>query len=183
VAAAAVMALLASAPTAQAAGGSLSIPSVGIHTAPMVRVGTRHGQVVVPKDVRRVGWWHGSRPLGATTGSSLLVGHVADGRQRPGALSRLREVRRGARIRVVWRWHATWWRVTRITYTPRTRDLPSRVWRRSGRRLLNVVTCAHRVVYPNGYYHYRDNLTVTAVPVGKPRSARNSHAPEPRADR
>jgi len=162
---AALLALLGSATsTAHAAGGSLTIPSVGVHAAPLIRVGTRQGQVVVPHDVRRVGWWRGSQPLGAKAGSSLLVGHVADGHGRPGALSRLGRVRRGDRVRVVWHGRVRWWRVTRISYTARTRELPARVWRRSGGRTLNLVTCAHRVVYPNGYYHYRDNLTVTAVP-------------------
>ena len=161
---AAAATVLLGVPAAHAAGGSLSVPSAGVDAAPLVRVGTRHGQVAVPRDARSVGWWRGSRPPDARSGSTLLVGHVADAHHRHGALWRLREVRKGDRIRVVWRGRTTWWRVSRISYTPRTRDLPARIWRRSGRRTLNVVTCAHRVVFANGYYHYRDNLTVTAVP-------------------
>ncbi len=171
---------------ADRAGDSVSIASVGLR-ARMVSVGTRRGQVLVPPDARRVGWWRGSMPPTAHAGSTLVVGHIADPHGRPGALTVLAGVRRGARIRTRWHGRVQWWRVSRISYTPRTRDLPARVWRTSGSHILNLVTCAHRVIYPDGYYHYRDNLTVTAVPVGsrlavRP-SARGSRASTTRADR
>ncbi|WP_215813063.1 class F sortase [Pimelobacter sp. 30-1] len=140
----------------------LVLPGSRGREIPVRVVGSSGGAIAVPQNAGVVGWWRGSVPFAASRGSSILVGHVSDEADAPGALGGLRRLRRGDRI--------TWssgsvqkiFRVTRKQYTARSGSLPERIWSKSGRRVLNLVTCARRVTYPGGGYHYTANLTVTA---------------------
>ncbi|MFS3130052.1 sortase domain-bontaining protein [Nocardioides sp. Bht2] len=143
-------------------GAGLSMPAIGATDVRVRAVGSSRGGVALPRDAAVVGWWRGSAPLGATQGASLIAGHVGATDGAPGALSRLREIEVGDRI--VWRSAAkrATFTVVRKSYTARTDDLPRRVWRLRGPRTLNLITCARKVRYPSGFYHYTHNLTVTA---------------------
>ncbi|CAM3245881.1 sortase [Nocardioides dubius] len=149
-------------PAARIVGSRLVIPRLGgqaIRVRPIVQ---RGGSLALPGDPWVLGWWRGSAPLRAVRGGSIVAGHVADRSGAPGALHRLATLRRGDRI--VWRRAGVrrTFRVVRTSRTPRTGELPARIWRLSGPRMLHLITCTRKVVYPSGYYHYTHNLTVTA---------------------
>lgn len=151
----------------QAAVGTLTIPALRTGRVPVRRVGSSGGAIRIPQNARTVGWWRGSRGFSARQGSSIVVGHVSGDRDVPGALYRLPRLHRGDRI--VWRigGQRRVFRVVAKTYTPRTADLPDRIWRLDGRRTLNLITCARKRTERDGFYHYTHNLTVTAVLVSR----------------
>lgn len=151
--------------------GGLTIPRIGQVKVPIVAVGVRHGEMVVPTSAHVLGRWKGSAPFGAKTGSTLIVGHVSDPADRPGALHDAGLLRKGDRI--VWseRGKTKVFKVTTRSYTPRTGELPKRIWRKGGPRVLHLVTCARRVTGAGGYFHYTHNLTITAKLVMAGRSS------------
>lgn len=146
--------------SATSAPTDLSIPSLRLRRVPVLVVGSRGGAIRVPHR-STIGWWRESVPFTDSRGSSLLLGHVSDRRDRPGALYRLSRIRPGAVIR--WRQGRTTrhFRVTRLQFTRRTQPLPRRVWSWRGPRTLHLVSCARRVTRADGF-HYTHNLTVTA---------------------
>ncbi|MCX6396488.1 MAG: class F sortase [Propionibacteriales bacterium] len=147
--------------------GTLRVPSLRI-VAPVDAVGLDGGVMALPDNPTRIGWLRTTAAVGDRIGSSVLSGHVSDSHDRPGALSRLREVRpgtvitwsgvRGDRHRFV---------VTAIHRYPRNRGVPARLFRVTGPHLLHLVTCAHRVSTAGGGFHYTANLVVTAREVGR----------------
>lgn len=144
-----------------AAAAELSIPSVGIR-AGVDTVGLDGTTMAVPNDTRRLGWLSGTATAGDVMGSSVVAGHVSDRSDRPGALWRLRDVRRGDTVR----WtdaagETQRFVVRRVQRFPRSTGVPARLFRTTGPHVLHVVTCTNRQVSGGGF-HYADNLVVTA---------------------
>ena len=146
--------------------GTLRIPSVRI-AAPVLAVGLDRGAMAIPDDPSQVGWLRATAAAGDRIGASVLSGHVSDRRDRPGALSRLRSIRAGARI--------TWvdargvrhrFVVTAVRRYPRSVGVPAKLFRVVGPHVLHLVTCADRVRTSGGGFHYTSNLVVTAREVG-----------------
>lgn len=142
--------------------GVLRIPSLRIAT-PVDAVRLDHGVMAIPDSPARVGWLRTTAARGDRIGASVLSGHVSDIHDAPGALSRLRGIRRGAVI--------TWtgpggdrhrFIVTGTARYPRSRGVPARLFRVTGPHLLHLVTCADRVQTSGGGFHYTANLVVTA---------------------
>ncbi|MFS3130627.1 class F sortase [Nocardioides sp. Bht2] len=150
------------------AKGSLTLASIGKRNVPLHHVGTtKGGDVAVPADVSSVGWWKGSASFGSKEGSSIIAGHVSDTSDSPGALYELTKVKKGDRI--VWRQGGKKkvFKVTKKTLTPRTGQLPERIWRLAGPRTINLVSCAKKVTSEGGFFHYTHNITITAKLVKK----------------
>ena len=133
---------------------------------PVVAVGVAaDGQMALPPDPSRIGWYRFGPGPTANRGSAVLAGHVDSKQYGVGPLVKLRKVRPGDEIRV---------RVTGDTVLRyRTTDVVSvakkslpelGVFDRDGRRLLRVVTCGG--AYDRDRGGYQDNVVVTAVPVG-----------------
>lgn len=143
-------------------GTMLSLPTIGKRSVPVRSIRRSRSALALPRDAALVGWWRGSAPLAAATGSSIIAGHVAAADGTPGALHSLAKLKLGDRI--VWRGagRRQVFTVVRRSYTLRTGELPRRIWRLSGVRTLNLITCARKVTYRSGFYHYTHNLTVTA---------------------
>ncbi|MER7575780.1 class F sortase [Streptomyces sp. NPDC126514] len=140
----------------------LSLPRLGVR-APVDPVAVASdGQVVVPKDPRRVGWYKYSPPPGSPQGSTVLVGHVDSDGRGLGVLVALNEVRQGERV-IIERADGT--RVTYQVTARRTVDkeaLPgSGVFHRDGPAVLTLITCAGPYLPDQG--GYQNNLVVTAV--------------------
>ena len=150
----------------RSAGGSLSLPRVGI-SAPVHPVGLDRGTMAIPTDPRRVGWLDRSAAVGDEVGSSVISGHVSSRTDRPGALWRLRDVRVGDRVRWTSAGRTETFEVRRVHRYPRRTGLPADLFRTDGARVLHLVTCARRV-RRGGRFHYTDNLVVTARPALRP---------------
>lgn len=149
--------------------GVLRIGSLGV-TVPVEAVGLRDGVMAVPDSPSRAGWLRASARPGDVIGSSVIAGHVSDGRDRPGPFARLERVRKGARI--VWtdvNGKRRRFEVTSVASYPRNDGLPASVFRTDGRHTLRLVTCTHRVTLLGGGFHYTDNLVVTAREVPRVR--------------
>lgn len=142
--------------------GTLRIAGLRL-TAPVEEVGVHQGVMAIPGSPAVLGWLRRSARPDDVVGSSVIAGHVSDRQDRPGALAVLGGVRRGDPV--------TWagpdgrayrFAVTSVSRHPRSRRLPSSVFRTDGPHLLRIVTCANRVRMPGGGFHYTDNLVVTA---------------------
>jgi hypothetical protein len=141
---------------------TLSIPSIGVR-APIVEVGLEADGAMQTPDLGRVGWYKGG-PWPGDPGPAVLIGHV-DTRTGPDVFYHLRELRPGDEI-LVGRADGTTIRflVGRLAHHPKTELPTSRIWTKTNRPLLRLITCAGSFNHATG--HYRDNLILYASPTG-----------------
>lgn len=142
------------------------IPALCIH-APLVPTAQQSsGALVIPADVHRVGWWDGGATLTATTGSTLLAGHVDYVGQGEGAFYQLYRSRPGTVVYTAdGAGRVSRWQVTRLLVVQKAK-LPDWVFAgRAGARQLVMVTCGGPVDEVPGYGGtYEDNVIAVAVP-------------------
>ncbi len=141
----------------------VQIPSVGID-APVSPVGidTVQGELGVPPQISRTGWWQDGAAPGARSGAILIAGHVDSARAGAGAFFRLHEAKPGDRVRVSTAGGRVFaYRVTSVRLYPKP-ALPTSIYARNGPARLVVVTCGGP--FAPELRHYRDNVVLTAVP-------------------
>jgi sortase (surface protein transpeptidase) len=141
---------------------ALSIPSIAVRTH-LIRLGLqKDGTVEVPTDPALAGWFQRGPPPGAK-GSSVILGHV-DSTSGPAVFYRLRELQPGDRLAVRLDDGTTVsFRVHSIA-TYANEDFPAKkVYGRTGRAELNLVTCGGAYDSANG--GYQSNVVVNARPV------------------
>jgi sortase (surface protein transpeptidase) len=141
----------------------ISAPGLGVD-APVDAVGVApDGQMELPEDVSRVGWYRFGPAPGAD-GSAVLAGHVDDGEQGPGALYPLRDAAVGDEVTVTdAAGTATRWRVvSREVITKQVLPV-DRIFARTGAPRLTIITCGGPFL-PE-FASYRDNVVVVAEPV------------------
>jgi sortase (surface protein transpeptidase) len=140
----------------------LRIDAIGVNAAVVpVGVAGRSGTTEVPQDVGTVGWYRFG-PTPGQEGSSVLLGHVDDRAQGPGAFFRLVQVGPGDSV-VVTAADGTRWVfevVARRSY-PKN-GLPPSVFDRLGRPSVALVTCGGDFDWRTRTYS--DNVVVFAVP-------------------
>jgi Sortase domain len=139
---------------------TLSIPKIGVRAA-IVGVGLKVNGAMQTPDPGQVGWYrHGPKP--GDPGPAVLVGHI-DNRTGPDVFHRLGRLRPGDEI-LVGRPDGTTTRflVGRLERHPKTELPTSRIWTKSNRPLLRLITCAGSFDHATG--HYRDNLILYASP-------------------
>jgi len=138
------------------------IGSIGLD-ARIVPVGVTGDTTEVPHDVDQVGWFrYAGRP--GSTGSTLLLAHVSSGVQGPGAFFRLRELQVGENVEVLLRdGSAAAYRVIARRMYPKA-ELPVRIYDRTGRSFLTLVTCGG--TYSSETGRFEENVVVYALPVG-----------------
>jgi len=137
--------------------------------APVDAIITSADQVLhPPDDPSRVGWWIASSPPGATTGPTVLVGHVDSAAAGPGALFRLTDLQPGDQVSV---------RTTennnvdfsvsgRSIYT-KTDGLPPDLFALDGSARLIVITCGGPFDPVTG--SYEENIVLVAEPANESR--------------
>ena len=141
----------------------LSIPARGIE-APVDPVGVEpEGEMTLPADVDRVGWYRFGPAPGAPEGAAVVAGHVDDAEQGLGALAPLREAEPGDEVVV----EAADGTSTRWTVTSRELiDKPGLplgdLFTRTGAPRLVLITCGGP--FDAGLRSYRDNVVVVAEP-------------------
>jgi len=148
---------------ARLAVGSVALAATGLQ-ARLSEVSFHGDALTPPGDIATAAVWHEGAALDDVVGTTVLVGHVSDYHDRPGAFHRLWGARRGqsvvttatdgARVR---------WRITHVTMTAK-RELPQSLFRQGLARRLVLVTCGNEIHYADGGFHYRSNLVVEAVP-------------------
>jgi hypothetical protein len=150
-----------------AAPDRLDLPTLGIRTAIRPVGVDAGGDLQIPADVASVGWYRfGARP-GDPAGSTVLSGHVDSAGQGRGAFFRLRELTPGDPVLV----HSGDGRTRRYRVVAREEwpksEVPlDRLFSRGGAARLTLVTCGGG--FREDVLSYRDNIAVTAVPVGAP---------------
>jgi hypothetical protein len=141
----------------------LSVPARGIE-APVDPVGVEPaGEMTLPEDVDRVGWYRFGPTPGAAEGAAVVAGHVDDAEQGLGALAPLRETEPGDEVVV----EAADGSTTRWTVTSRdTIDKPGvplgDLFARTGAPRLVLITCGGP--FDAELRSYRDNVVVVAEP-------------------
>jgi hypothetical protein len=141
----------------------LALPGSGVD-APVDPVGVQDdGQMAIPENVDRVGWYRfGPRPGDA--GSAVLAGHVDDAEQGLGVLASLSSLQPGDEVQVTDSdGTATRWRVvSRELITKRALPL-TELFGREGPPRLTLITCGGPFL-PE-FRSYRDNVVVVAEPL------------------
>jgi hypothetical protein len=143
----------------------LAVPSAGVD-AQVLPVGVAaDGQVEIPEDASRVGWYRFGPGPTSEQGSVVLVGHRDSRSQGAGALFRLDRVRPGDRITVTLadRTAVAYRVVERRQYDKQVVPL-AQLFDRTGSPRLTVITCGGP--YDAQLGGYQNNLVVTAVPLG-----------------
>ena len=141
----------------------LAVPALGVDTA-VDPVGVEpDGQMTIPAEVDRVGWYRFGPTPGAP-GSAVIAGHVDDREQGLGAMAPLREAEVGTEVVVsdavgtVQRWRV----VSRELIQKQVLPL-DRLFARDGPPRLTLITCGGPFLPEFG--SYRDNVVVVAEPV------------------
>ena len=140
------------------ASAKLRMPIVPTGVAP-------DGQMELPPNPARIGWYRFGPAPKAPAGSAVLGGHLDSREYGVGPLARLARMRPGDPIEVRLSDGST------LRYrTEAVRDVDKQalaldtVFDRSGPRRLQIVTCGGEYLPDRG--GYQDNLVVTAVPAG-----------------
>lgn len=142
--------------------GAVTLAATGLH-ARLSGVSFAGAALTPPGDIATAGLWREGARLDDVVGTTVLVGHVSDDHDRPGAFHRLWGARRGQTVVTVGGGVRTRWRITRVTMTAK-RELPRSLFRQGLARRLVLVTCGNEVHYADGGFHYLSNLVVEAVP-------------------
>jgi sortase (surface protein transpeptidase) len=143
----------------------LAVPALGVD-APVDPVGVRDdGQMQLPDDVDRVGWYRFG-PVPGAGGAAVLAGHVDDREQGRGALAPLREAAAGDEVRVTDAAGAvTRWRVVSRELIEKQALPVDRLFSPTGPARLVLVTCGGRFLPQLG--SYRDAVVVVAEILGR----------------
>jgi sortase (surface protein transpeptidase) len=142
---------------------ALHLPSIGVD-AVVVPVGVQDdGQVEVPRDVATAGWYRFGPLPGAAAGSAVIVGHVDEADQGPGAFATLGDLQPGDRISVDDANGATrsWTVLAREQWSKGEVPL-DRLFDRAGAPRLVLLTCGGQ--FDEATLGYDDNIAITAVP-------------------
>jgi sortase (surface protein transpeptidase) len=142
---------------------TLAVPALGIE-APVDPVGVRgDGQMAIPDDVDRVGWYRFG-PVPGAEGSAVLAGHVDDREQGLGELAPLREAEVDAEVLVTdATGHTARWRVVSRERIDKQTLPVDRLFAREGPPRLVLVTCGGEFLPEVGAYE--SNVVVVAEPV------------------
>jgi sortase (surface protein transpeptidase) len=141
----------------------LRVPGLGID-ADIDAVGVQaDGQMALPADVDRVGWYRFGPAPGAG-GSAVLAGHVDDRDQGLGAMAPLRDAAVGQEVDVQDGAGATTrWRVVSRELIQKPGLPLDRLFARDGPPRLTLITCGGP--FQPALRSYRDNVVVVAEPV------------------
>ncbi|MEI4272916.1 sortase [Klenkia sp. LSe6-5] len=142
----------------------LVVPALGID-APVDAVGVEpDGNMTIPEDVSRVGWYRFGPAPGAPEGSAVLAGHVDDAEQGLGAMSPLARTSVGDQVQVTDAagGSTTWQVVAREEFSKQSVPLAD-LFARSGPPRLVLITCGGPFLAD--IRSYEDNVVVVAEPV------------------
>jgi hypothetical protein len=143
----------------------LVVPDVGIDMA-VDAVGVKDdGEMQIPEDATRAGWYEfGPAPADAA-GATVMAAHVDSRQTGIGPFAKLREVGVGATLTVTTAdGSAHEYRVVDVAKVPKAGAPVDQWFDRSGAPRLVLVTCGG--TFRRDIGHYTDNVVVTAEPLG-----------------
>lgn len=136
----------------------------GGSTAKVRPASTVDGLLVVPENVRHVGWWDGSASAGEAFGSTVIAGHVDSATGGVGYFARLLSIRKGARVTVRDEAHRLTYRVTSVrSVSKNALATTSAAFDQKGEHRLVLITCTGTFRPGRGYDR---NLVVVGEPLG-----------------
>lgn len=145
----------------------LSVPALGIDTK-IYQVGLdRRKNVVIPEDIRKVGWYRLGVPPGVDRGNAVIVGHRDGSGYRKGAFYYLSTLKPGSVVTVTTSAKRTLkYRVSSVKSILKKRLPYEKYFAVDGKHQLVLISCG-------GYYDrnnggYQDNVIVTAEPLFTP---------------
>lgn len=157
----------ASLPRKVASPRRLSIPTLGIDTK-IYQVGLdKRRNVVIPEDIRKVGWYRLGVPPGVNRGNAVIVGHRDGSGYRKGAFYYLGTMKPGQVVSVQTSAKRTLKYRVESVRSIRKKGLPyEKYFAVDGKHKLVLISCG-------GYYDrnnggYQDNVIVTAEPLFTP---------------
>jgi sortase (surface protein transpeptidase) len=141
----------------------LAVPALGVDTL-VDPVGVEpDGQMTIPAEVDRVGWYRFG-PAPGDDGSAVLAGHVDDREQGLGAMAPLRDAEVGHEVAVTdAAGTTTRWRVVSRELIEKQVLPLDRLFAREGPPRLTLITCGGPFLEEFG--SYRDNVVVVAEPL------------------
>jgi sortase (surface protein transpeptidase) len=141
----------------------LAVPALGVDTV-VDPVGVEpDGQMTIPAEVDRVGWYRFG-PVPGDDGSAVLAGHVDDAEQGLGAMAPLQGAEVGDEVVVTdAAGTATRWRVVSRELISKQVLPLDRLFARDGPPRLTLITCGGPFL-PQ-FRSYRDNVVVVAEPI------------------
>ena len=144
---------------------SLSIPDLGVDSPVVTTSMDTSRSLVVPEDVLETGWYDGSRRLGASYGSTVIVGHRDSATQGSGALFGIEEIPLGATITVTAQdGTAHEFIVDSVEFIDKD-SLPQeapRIFTHRGPYRLVLITCGG--AFDESIRSYESNVVITALP-------------------
>jgi sortase (surface protein transpeptidase) len=125
----------------------------------------RDGELVMPLDINRAGWWDGSSMLGDPFGSIVIAAHVDSFTQGLGRFVELLSMRPGDRVTVSSAGLTQDFTVVSARLVPKS-DLStgSSIYSVRGAPRLVLITCGG--TYDANAGGYQNNMVVQAVPTG-----------------
>ena len=142
-----------------------SVQLPGGASAAVQPASTVDGLLVVPEDVRHVGWWDGSAWAGDPFGTTVLAGHVDSKTEGLGFFARLLRAERGDSVTLRDGDHRQRYRVVSVrTVAKQSLASSSAAFEQTGDHRLVLITCTGRFRPEQGGYD--SNLVVTAEAVG-----------------
>jgi sortase (surface protein transpeptidase) len=144
---------------------SLSIPDLGVESPVVTTSMDASRGVAVPEDVMETGWYDGSRRLGASYGSTVIVGHRDSATQGSGALFGIEELPLGSTITVTAQDGTTHEFIVDSVELIDKSLLPAeapRIFSLTGEYRLVLITCGG--AFDEGARSYLSNVVVTALP-------------------
>jgi len=136
----------------------------GAH-AQVLPASTVNGQLVVPEEVERVGWWDGGAEAGDPFGAAVLAGHVDSAQEGLGFFVRLLRVKPGETVVLRGAGHSASYRVSSVVSVPKDAlATTSGAFDQTGDHRLVLITCTG--AYDASKGGYEQNLVVTAQPLG-----------------
>ncbi|GAA5073791.1 LPXTG-site transpeptidase (sortase) family protein [Thermocatellispora tengchongensis] len=140
----------------------ISIPGIGVK-APLISVGVqKSGEIEVPPLERpKVAGWYRLGPVPGEIGPAVIVGHV-NNKQGPAVFSRLREVKRGDKVRVARNdGKILEFTVDGVEQVSKGTFPTNRVYSNLNDASLRLITCGG--VYNPAKHSYSDNIIVYAT--------------------
>jgi hypothetical protein len=133
--------------------------------APVVPVGLHpDGALVVPDDVRTVGWWTGGSRAGEPFGSVVVAGHVDSAARGIGVFAQLKRLVPGQVVQLSDGARRARYRIASATRVPQARLAEDAgIFRVDGAAQLVLVTCGG--AFDLARHRYQDNLVVIATPL------------------
>lgn len=152
------------APVPHARPYTLWIPSQHVR-APIEPCQILDQELEPPQDVHHTCYWAGGAELSATTGTTVVTGHINWVGQGVGALGNIDQLHRGDLVRTTGKdGVVTTWVVRTVVHRPKSQGVDTSAFvGSSGPRKLYLVTCGG--AFDAADANYLDNIYVQAVPL------------------